>query len=128
MKEFIKEQVRTLLFEEEVEKLDPSKVRIKRQVVNNLLVFTPFYDGVVMGAFRMKQFNNDYKITAVVLYDRFKGKGMGKNMYRYIIRTLGKEGKKLYSDDHQSPDAKNVWDSLVRNGYAIPTENGYVSK
>jgi hypothetical protein len=40
---------------------------------------------------------------------------------------LNKEGKKLYSDDHQSPDAKYVWDSLVRNGYATPTENGYVS-
>ena len=128
MKEFIREQIKSLLFEDETEKLDLSKVRIKRQVVKGLLVFTPYYDGVLMGAFRMKPFNNDYKITAVVLYDRFKGKGMGKNMYRYIIKTLTKEGKKLYSDNYQSPEAKNVWDSLVRNGYAIPTENGYVSK
>lgn len=128
MKEFIKEQIKYLLFEEEIEKLDLSKVRIKKQVVNGLLVFTPYYDGIVMGAFRMKPFNNDYKITAVILYDKFKGKGMGKNMYRYIIKTLAKEDKKLFSDNYQSPDAKHVWDSLVRNGYAIPTENGYVSK
>jgi len=127
MKDFIKEQVRNSLSQEKIEKIDTSKIRIKRQVVNNLLVFTPYYDGVVMGAFRMKPFNNDYKITSVVLYDRFKGKGIGKNMYRHIIKTLNKEGKKLYSDDHQSPDAKYVWDSLVRNGYATPTENGYVS-
>ena len=116
------------ILKEITQEIDSSKVKIRRQVVNGLLVFNPYYDGESMGAFRMRPFNNDYKITAVLLYDRFKGEGIGKKMYMYIIKTLAKEGKKLYSDDHQSEEAKHVWDSLVRNGYAITTENGYVSK
>jgi len=116
------------ILKEITDDIDSSKVKIRRKVVNGLLVFIPYYDGEPMGAFRMKPFDNDYKITAVILYDRFKGKGIGKKMYIYIIKTLAKEGKKLYSDDHQSPEAKYVWDSLVRNGYAIPTENGYMSR
>jgi len=116
------------ILKEITDDIDSSKVKIRRQVVNGLLVVSPYYEGVPMGAFRMKPFSNDYKITGVLLYDRFKGKGIGKKMYAYIIKTLAKEGKKLYSDDHQSSEAKHVWDSLVRNGYATPTENGYVSK
>lgn len=116
------------LIKEITQEIDSSKIKIRKQIVNNLLVFSPYYEGVKMGAFRMKPFDNDYKITAVLLYDKFKGKGIGKKMYIYIIKTLAKEGKKLYSDDHQTPEAKNVWESLVRSGYAIPTENGYVSK
>lgn len=127
MKNYIKQQVRTLLFESEQEKIDTSKIRIKRQEVNGLLVFTPFYNGERMGGFRLKPFNNDYKIFGVVLYDRYKGQGIGKGMYKYIIRTLNKEGKKLYSDDYQSPDAVNVWNSLIKSGLASKTDNGFVS-
>ena len=39
-------------------------------------------------------------------------------MYKYIIKQLKKENKILYSDLRQTPDAKRVWDSLVRDGYA----------
>ena len=116
------------ILKEITDDIDSSKVKIRRQVVNGLLVFTPYYEGQPMGAFRMKPFIDDYKITAVLLYDRFKGKGIGKKMYIYIIKTLAKEGKKLYSDNHQSPEARFVWDSLVKSGYAIPSQNGYVSK
>lgn len=127
MKDYIREQVRTILFESEAEKIDTSKIRIKRQEVNGLLVFTPFYNGERMGAFRLKPFGNDYKIFGVVLYDNYKGQGLGKGMYKYIIRTLGKEGKKLFSDDKQSQEAANVWNSLVRDGFATTTDTGYVS-
>lgn len=116
------------ILKETTNDIDSSKVKIRRKVVNGLLVFIPYYDGEPMGAFRMKPFENNYKITAVILYDRFKGKGIGKKMYIYIIKTLTKEGKKLYSDDHQSPEAKYVWDSLVKDNYAISTQKGYVSK
>ena len=96
--------------------------------MNNLLVFTPFYDGERMGAFRLRPFNDDYKVFETVLYDRFKGQGLGKGMYKYIIRDLSKESKILYSDDKQSTDAARVWDSLVSMGIAEKTGNTYKSK
>ena len=117
MKEFIKKHVRNLLLENE-EKIDTSKIRVKKQLVNDLLVFSPYYGNEKMGAFRLEPFGDNYKIFAALLYDRFKGKGLGKGMYKYIIKSLKKDGKTLYSDLSQSPDAKRVWDSLVRDGFA----------
>lgn len=117
MKDFIKKHVRNLLLENE-EKIDTSKIRVKKQLVNNLLVFSPYYDNEKMGAFRLEPFGDNYKIFSALLYDRFRGKGFGKGMYKYIIKSLKPEGKTLYSDLSQSPDAKRVWDSLVRDGFA----------
>lgn len=108
-------------------KIDTSKIRIKKQEVNGLLVFSPYYEGQKMGSFRLKPQGNDYKIFGTVLYDRFRGQGIGKGMYKYIIRTLGKEGKHLYSDKYQSADAVNVWNSLIKAGLAKTTDNGFVS-
>jgi hypothetical protein len=124
MKEFIKNKLRENL---QSEKIDTSKIRIKSQFTNGLLVFLPVYEGSRMGSFRLEPFNDDYKIFGTVLYDRFKGQGLGKGMYKYIIRQLKKEGKKLYSDDNQSSEAVNVWNSLVKDGIATTTDNGYVS-
>jgi hypothetical protein len=127
MKDFIKEQFRKAILESENEKIDTSKIKIKRQIVNNLLVFIPFYENERMGGFRLKPFEDGYKIFGVVLYDKFRNQGLGKGMYKYIIRTLAKEDKKLYSDDYLSPDAENVWGSLVSNGFATTTDTGFVS-
>lgn len=127
MKQFIKEYFRELINETNDDSIDLSKIRIKSNTVNNLLVFTPFYNGKPIGAFRLKHFGDDYKVHGTVLYDGFKHKGIGKNMYRYIIRKLSNDNKKLYSDDFQSPDAQNVWNSLIRNGLAKKTETGFVS-
>lgn len=124
MKDFIKNKLRESL---EAEKIDTSKIRVKSQFTNGLLVFLPVYDGNRMGSFRLEPFNDDYKIFGTVLYDKYKGQGLGKGMYKYIIRQLKKEGKKLYSDDNQSSEAVNVWNSLVRDGIATTTDNGYVS-
>jgi GNAT superfamily N-acetyltransferase len=124
VKEFIKNKLRENL---QPEKIDTSKIKIKKNFTNGLLVFLPFYEGNRMGSFRLEPFNDDYKIFGTVLYDRFKGQGLGKGMYKYIIRQLKKEGKKLYSDDNQSPDAVNVWNSLVKDGLAITTDTGFVS-
>lgn len=129
MKNIIKNTLRNLLIENEtIEKIDTSLIRIKKTVVNNLLVFQPFYKNERMGAFRLTPIADNYKIFGVVLYDRFKGQGIGKGMYKYMITSLRKEGKKLYSDDHQSQDALNIWESLVRDGFAIKTNEGYESK
>lgn len=131
MKELIKSGLKKLISEQTVpttEKIDTSLIRIKKNLVNNLLVFQPYYKNKPMGAFRLTPYNEDYRIYGVVLYDRFKGQGIGKGMYKYIIGSLRKEGKKLYSDNHQSQEAQNVWDSLVNDGVAIKIDGGYMSK
>lgn len=124
MKEFIKQKISEALLNE----IDTSKIRIKKAIVNNLLVYTPFYGNNRMGAFRLKPFGDDYKIFGTVLYDDYKGQGLGKGMYKYIIKDLKKDGKTLYSDDMQSSDAARVWDNLVLLGIAEKTGNTYKSK
>ena len=112
---------------ESLGKIDTSKIKIKVTNVNGLTVFIPFYDKDRMGAFRTKPFNDGFKIDSTLLYDRYQNKGIGKGMYRYIINYFKKQGKILYSDDAQSPDAKRVWDSLVGLGLAIKNNNTYQS-
>lgn len=124
MKNFIRKK----LLESIDKTIDTSKIKIKKMVVNNLLVYTPFYDGNRMGAFRLKPLPDGYKVFGTVLYDDYKGKGLGKGMYRYIIRDLAKDGKVLYSDDKQSTEAARVWDSLVAMGLAEKTGETYKSK
>jgi GNAT superfamily N-acetyltransferase len=124
----MKDYIRQLLREALEQPLDTSKIEIDVQVINNLLVYLPFYDGVRMGAFRLAPFNNDYKVSEVLLYDKFRGQGIGVGMYRYIIEDLAEQGKKLYSDDNQTPDAKRVWASLIKSGLAKDLGNRtYVS-
>jgi hypothetical protein len=124
MKDFIK----TRLLEGIENEIDTSRIRIKKTMVNNLLVYIPFYDGVRMGAFRLRPVPDGFKVFETLLYDKYQGKGLGKGMYKYIIRDLSKENKILYSDDKQSTDAARVWDSLVSMGIAEKTGNTYKSK
>lgn len=124
MKDFIKAK----LLENIENEIDTSKIRIKKTIVNNLLVYIPFYDGVRMGAFRLRPVADGFKVFETLLYDKYQGKGLGKGMYRHIIKDLSKEGKVLYSDDKQSTDAARVWDSLVSMGIAEKTGSTYKSK
>ena len=124
MKDFIK----TRLLEGIENQIDTSKISIKKTMVNNLLVYIPFYDGVRMGAFRLRPVPDGFKVFETLLYDKYQGKGLGKGMYKYIIKDLSKENKILYSDDKQSTDAARVWDSLVSMGIAEKTGNTYKSK
>jgi hypothetical protein len=124
MKKLIIEQLRKLITEE----IDRGKIRIKKQSINGLLIFSPYYEDEKMGGFRTKPFEDGYMIDSTILYDRFRGFGIGKDIYLYIIKTLAKENKPLYSDLHQTPEAKDVWEKLVAKGYADRTENGYKSK
>jgi hypothetical protein len=124
MKDFIRKK----LLESVDKPLDTSRIRIKKMIVNNLLVYAPFYGGDRMGAFRLLPLSDGYRMVGAVLYDDYKGKGLGKGMYRYIIKDLAKENKILYSDNKQSTDAARVWNSLVNMGIAEKTGNTYRSK
>jgi len=106
------------------DKLDMSQVKIKRAVVNGLLVFIPHYNGERMGAFRLRPVAGGYRIKETVLYDRYRSQGVGKAMYRYMIRKLKEQGNRLYSDSYQSAEAAGVWDALVRDGVAVKLPDG----
>jgi hypothetical protein len=124
----MKNFIRRKLLESIDKTIDTSKIKIKKMVVNNLLVYIPFYDGVRMGAFRLRPVPDGFKVFETLLYDAYREKGLGKGMYRYIIKDLAKDGKILYSDDKQSLEAARVWDSLIAMGIAEKTGDTYKSK
>jgi GNAT superfamily N-acetyltransferase len=107
--------------------IDFSKVRIKRLLVNGIVAYIPFYGNERMGSFRIKPFNDGFRIFETVLYDKYRHKGIGKRMYYYIIKKLKSGGETLYSDKSQTDDAKHVWDSLIKLGVATRTPEGYKS-
>ena len=128
MRKLIIEQLRGLTNETEKIKVDLSKVRIKKHFVNGYLVFSPYYENKPIGGFRIKQFEDGYKVESVSVYEDYRDNGIGKNMYLHMIKTLQKENMVLYSDNAQTPAAKAIWEKLVDKGIAVRTENGYKSK
>jgi len=128
MRKLIIEHLRNIVNESEKIKVDLSLVRIKKQWVNNLLVFSPYYENKPIGGFRLKKFEDGYKVESVSIYEAYRNNGIGKNMYLHMIKTLQKENMPLYSDNAQTPAAKAIWEKLVDKGIAVRTENGYKSK
>ena len=88
------------------------------------MVFIPYYNDDRMGAFRLRPVQGGYKVKETVLYDRYRNQGIGKGLYRFMIRKLQSQGQRLYSDDYQSAEAAGVWDALVRDGVAVKLSNG----
>ena len=65
---------------------------------------------------------------ALELEPEFRGKGYGKAMYYEAAKVAARKGRSLRSASlsNMSDDAKHVWDSLVKNGYARLEDNHYV--
>jgi hypothetical protein len=62
---------------------------------------------------------NESSIAGVVLHPDVKGKGIGKEIYRFVNNDLiNKRKAPLKSDFDITPDAINVWESLVKSGEA----------
>jgi len=62
---------------------------------------------------------NESSIAGVVLHPDVKGKGIGKEIYRFVNNDLINKGKPpLKSDFDITPDAINVWNSLIKSGEA----------
>jgi hypothetical protein len=102
------------------------QARIDKKMVNGLLVYIPMFRGERMGAFRLKPRGEDWQIESVMLYDRYRGRGVGKAVYQYIIRDL--KPKRVYSDRAQTGPAKAIWQGLVAQGQAEPIGSSeYVS-
>ena len=62
---------------------------------------------------------NESSISGVVLHPDVKNKGIGKEIYRFVNNDLiNKRKAPLKSDFDITPDAINVWKSLVKSGEA----------
>ena len=81
-----------------------------------------FYKGEKIGVVALSNFNNNLTIRGISLDTKFRGKGIGKNFYKWLSYTAYKNNGKLYSDNIYdstiSIDARNVWDSLIKEGIA----------
>lgn len=104
----------------------------------------PFYvDGEFAGSFHFENLvinrdgeniTDDKYLTfpevgwALELEPEFRGKGYGKAMYYEAAKVAARRGRSLRSASlsNMSEDAKHVWDSLVKNGYARLEDNHYV--
>jgi len=93
------------------------------KITNNQNVYLLHSEGKEIGilAVNNKKLGNrdESSISSVVLHPDVKGKGIGKEMYRYVNNDLIQNGKQpLKSDWDITPDAINVWKSLVKSGEA----------
>jgi len=93
------------------------------KITNNQNVYLLHSQGKEIGILTVnneKLGNRDESsIAGVVLHPDVQGKGIGKEMYRYVNNDLIENGKQpLKSDYDITPDAINVWKSLVKSGEA----------
>ena len=101
-------------------------VKVDKFEANGKLVYEPTFKGQKMGALRLTPHKNGYKVDSVVVYDRFKNKGVAKRLYNFTIKDLVRQGKSLYSLNIRAPYAENIWNSLVEQGVAKKQGKDYV--
>lgn len=110
------------------ENIDRSKLRVKTDIVNGLLVYMLYHNTKKIGALRLKPRGSDYRVHGVVIYDNWRRQGLGTGLYKFAIRKLAQDSKKLYSDYSQSAEAAGIWNRLVADGFAEKNADGtYVS-
>ena len=102
------------------------------KITNNQIVYLLHSQGKEIGILTVNNETlgnrNESSIAGVVLHPDVKGKGIGKEIYRFVNNDLINKGKPpLKSDFDITPDAINVWKSLVKSGEATQVgiaENG----
>jgi len=127
-----------------VEKIDNGKAELNvdvfpatelgtdNKITNNQNVYLLHSQGKEIGVLTVNNETlnnrNESSIAGVVLHPDVKGKGIGKEIYRFVNNDLINKGKPpLKSDFDITPDAINVWNSLVKSGEATQVgiaENG----
>ena len=90
--------------------------------INGVKVVLATYDGDRIGALRLKPYRDSYQVDSVIVKPEYRGYGIAKEMYRLANEKSGP----LFSDAHQSPDAKRIWDSLLKSGEAKKEEDRFV--
>lgn len=81
------------------------------------------YNGKKIGKVALKEApNGNLTIRGIGIDENIRGKGIGKNLYKWLIYKAYKNGGTLYSDNVYdstiSPSAHRVWKSLIKEGFA----------
>lgn len=100
-------------------------VKVEKNEVNGKLVYEPFFKGKKMGALRLLPYNGGYRVDSVIVYDKFQKKGVARNLYKYAINDLSKQGISLSSLNIRAPYAEKIWEGLVNEGIATKDGNDY---
>ncbi|MFN5416284.1 MAG: hypothetical protein ACK5B9_04445 [Flavobacteriia bacterium] len=82
--------------------------------------------GEVMGTVKP---NGDFETQSITVNEEVQGKGIGKDVYTALNETLP-EGNKIvasgmFNEEGGVKKGEKLWKSLVRDGKAIETKNGY---
>ena len=92
------------------------------------------YENKKIGVVALYKYNNNITIKGIKLDKEYKGKGIGKNFYKWLTYQAYKNNGILYSDDTRvstiSEEARRVWQSLIKENIA-ETDNssgGYHTK
>lgn len=98
----------------------PSKVKLIHRFAH---IYDIIYDNKKIGNFELPL---DLEGSSVLIGDieineKYRGKGLGIETYKSAINLSPKPIESLLA----SPEANRVWESLVRQGIAEKTENGY---
>lgn len=117
-----KSQLTEIIREVLSEQTEEQTVNFDIKDINGTKVILATYDGTKVGALRLKTYKDSYQVDSVLVQPDYRGYGIAKEMYRLANEKLGP----LYSDAHQTPDAKRIWASLVKSGEAKEQEDRYV--
>jgi hypothetical protein len=71
-----------------------------------------------------KVFINSVGDELVQLKTDYRNKGYGKAAYLELAKIIKNSNATLYSSHNMSSDARRVWNSLMRDGYAEQYKNG----
>ncbi len=64
-----------------------------------------------------------YMVSDITLFNQYREKGLGVATYEALIKRFDKPIQSFFA----TPEANNVWESLVRKGLAKKTDHGYIS-
>ena len=67
---------------------------------------------------------NKAEIMRVDIIDEYKGKGFGKQLYFKAKEIANNHNSNLYGGEIQTNDAKQVWNSFIRNGMTKTDSDG----
>lgn len=71
-----------------------------------------------------------FRFSWINLNDEFTGKGIATDIYRDVnARSINATGEPLWTKNEElNESSKRVWDSLVKKGDAVKTDDGYAFK
>lgn len=106
--------LRDLLREVVKQRMEENEETVNFQYLEDINAVVAFIGEKKVGALRVKPFKDGYQVDSVIVSPQYRRLGIGKELYRVAFENL----HSLYSDMYQTPDAKEIWKSLIRSGEA----------